>query len=116
MKLKLGMSFMLLVMFSLVGTAQVKTESFKVYGNCGMCESRIEKAANAVEGVSAADWNKETKMLAITVDTTKVEVHTVMMAVAKVGHDTEEYKAEDAVYAKLHACCKYDRESIPENQ
>ena len=35
------------------------TEKFKVAGNCGMCEARIEKAAESVEGVSAADWNKE---------------------------------------------------------
>ena len=41
----------------------LKTEKFKVYGNCGMCESRIEKAAKTVDGVTAADWNKETKIL-----------------------------------------------------
>ena len=23
-----------------------KTETFKVYGNCGMCESKIEKSGN----------------------------------------------------------------------
>lgn len=28
-----------------------KTEKFKVYGNCGMCESRIEKAAKSVTGI-----------------------------------------------------------------
>ena len=33
--------------------AQTKTDSFKVYGNCGMCQKRIEKAVK-LEGVSAA--------------------------------------------------------------
>jgi len=28
-----------------------------------MCEKRIEKAALGVDGVSIADWNKETKQL-----------------------------------------------------
>ena len=28
-----------------------KTEKFKVFGNCGMCEKTIEKAAKNVDGV-----------------------------------------------------------------
>ena len=31
--------------------AQSKTEKLKVYGNCGMCENRIETAAKSVDGV-----------------------------------------------------------------
>jgi len=35
-----------------------------------------------------------------------------MQAVALVGHDTDLFKAEDSVYEKLPACCKYrDSES-----
>ncbi|MFA5818076.1 MAG: hypothetical protein WC854_02210 [Bacteroidales bacterium] len=33
-------------------SAQQKTESFKVWGNCGMCKNRIEKAAKT-EGEQA---------------------------------------------------------------
>ncbi len=86
-----------------------KTEKIKVYGNCGMCETRIEKAANAVEGVSKADWNKETKMMEVTFDEAKTDIHKVHMAVAKVGHDTDMHKAKDEVYNDLPSCCKYDR-------
>ena len=86
-----------------------KTEKFKVYGNCGMCENRIEKAVNAVDGVSKADWNKDTKMLEVTFDDTKTDIHKVHMAVAAVGHDTDMHKAPDEVYSKLPSCCKYDR-------
>ncbi len=88
---------------------QVKTEKFKVYGNCGMCKSRIEKAAKSVDGVTAADWNKETKMIEVTLDTTKTDVHKVHMAIAKAGHDTEMHKAKDADYNALPECCQYDR-------
>ena len=35
--------------------------SFKVYGNCGMCEETIEEAALSVSGVKSAKWNKKTK-------------------------------------------------------
>ncbi len=95
--------------------AQSKTESFLVNGNCGMCEKRIEKAALAVDGVSKADWNKETKNLEIVYDTSKTNTDKVEVAVAKVGHDTKNHKAKDEVYDKLPACCKYDREA-PEFQ
>lgn len=102
----------LLVLF-LMGTtmvfAQSKTEKFKVYGNCGMCENRIEKAAMEVSGVSSADWDQETKMLEVKFDSTKTDVHKIHMAIAKAGHDTDMHKAKDEVYNNLPGCCKYDR-------
>lgn len=86
-----------------------KTEKFKVYGNCGTCEERIETAAKSVDGVTKADWNQETKMMEVTFDDSKTDVHKVHMAIAKVGHDTEMHKATDEAYNKLPGCCKYDR-------
>lgn len=88
-----------------------KTEKIEVKGNCGMCESRIEKAVKAVDGVSKADWNKETKKLEVTFDDTKTDLDKIEVAVAKVGHDTPHHKAADDVYEKLPACCHYDREA-----
>lgn len=86
-----------------------KTEKIKVYGNCGMCESRIEKAVKAVDGVSGADWNKETKMLDVTFDDAKVKIDDIHKVVAKVGHDTDKVKADDKVYEALPGCCLYRR-------
>ncbi len=87
-----------------------KTEEFKVYGNCGMCEARIEKAAKSVDGVTTADWDKETKMIEVTYDPAKVNLLDIQKAIAKVGHDTEKVKAEDKVYNDLPGCCHYERE------
>jgi Cu(I)/Ag(I) efflux system membrane fusion protein len=84
----------------------------KVYGNCGMCESRIEKAAGALEGVITADWDQDTKMMHLEFDSEKVSVDQVELAIAAVGHDTENHRAPDAVYEDLPGCCLYDR---PEN-
>ena len=104
-----------LVALFMMGTASVfaanKTEKIEVKGNCGMCEKRIEKAASAVEGVSKADWNKETKKLEVTFDDTKTTTDKIEMAVAAVGHDTPHHKASTAVYDELPGCCKYDRTS-----
>lgn len=110
MKAKAIFSTLVIAMMGITTVfGQVKTEKFKVYGNCGMCETRIEKAANSVEGATAADWDKETKMIEVKLDESKTDVHKVHMAIAKVGHDTEMHKAKDEVYKELPGCCKYDR-------
>ncbi len=88
--------------------ASTKTETIKVSGNCGMCKDRIEAAAK-VDGVSKADWNKDTKLLTLVYNPAKVKSDDVQKKVAAVGHDTEKYKADDKVYAKLPGCCKYER-------
>ena len=86
-------------------------EKFEVAGNCGMCKTRIEKAAKSVDGVSAAEWDKETKMIEVSYNSDKVDIHKVHMAIAKAGHDTKMHKASDEVYEKLPGCCKYERMS-----
>jgi len=104
----LGLITMFLMTTAVVFAGE-KTEKFKVYGNCGMCEKRIEKAANSVDGVSASDWDKESKMINVTFDDSETKVNAVHKAIAKVGHDTKKYKAKDEVYSELPGCCKYDR-------
>lgn len=99
------------MLFGITGllAQSVKTEKFAVKGNCGMCESRIEKAAKAIDGVSSADWNQETKEISVSFDSEKTDVVKIQKAIAKVGHDTDKYKAEDKVYDALPGCCQYDR-------
>lgn len=109
MKTKI-LSLVVLFMFGAMSVfAGKKTEKIEVKGNCGMCETRIEKAAKTVEGVSKADWDKETKMLAVTFDDSKTDLDKIETAIAKVGHDTPLHKANDEVYSKLPGCCLYDR-------
>ena len=88
-----------------------KTEKFKVAGNCGMCEARIEKAAKSVDGVTAADWNRESKMIEVSFDDAVTDSKKIQEAIAGVGHDTELVRADDATYDKLPGCCKYERMS-----
>jgi copper chaperone CopZ len=102
-----------LVALFLLGAVSVfagnKTEKIEVKGNCEMCETRIEKAVKEVDGVSKADWNKDTKILEVAFDDTKTTTDKIEIAVAKVGHDTPKHKATDEVYKKLPSCCHYDR-------
>lgn len=107
-KINLLLSFMLFI--GIAASAQnSKTEEFKVYGNCGMCKTRIEKAAKAVDGVSTAEWDKTTKMAKVSFDADKTNVLEIQKAIVKVGHDTDNYRADDQVYEKLPGCCLYDR-------
>ncbi len=111
--LKMKTKMLSLASMFLLGTmtlfAQGKTEKFEVKGNCGMCETRIEKAAMSVEGVKTADWDQETKMIEVAFDDSKTDVQKVHKAIAKAGHDTKLHKAKDEVYNNLPGCCKYDR-------
>lgn len=84
-------------------------ESFKVSGKCGMCETRIEKAALSVRGVESAEWDKESGKLDVIYDSKKADSDKIQKAIAKAGHDTELYTANDKVYEKLPECCKYER-------
>ena len=106
--LNLTIGLLLIASFSVFGQ-DIKTEKINVYGNCGMCKDRIEKATKSVEGVTNANWNKETKILEVSFDASKVKVDDIHKAVAKVGHDTDKEKANDEAYKNLPGCCHYER-------
>ena len=81
---------------------------FKVYGACGMCKARIEKAA-MIDGVKTAEWSQKTSMLTITYESNKVDLDDIHKSIAEAGHDTEKVRAKDETYKSLHACCHYER-------
>jgi mercuric ion binding protein len=88
--------------------ASTKTETIKVWGNCNTCKAHIEKAAKT-DGVSKAKWDKDLKMLTLVYDPSKVKSEDIQKKIAAVGYDTEKFKGDDKAYAKLDACCQYDR-------
>lgn len=103
----------LMAVFFISGTPKlfaqsVKTETFKVYGNCNMCKKRIEKAATGA-GVTKTTWDVNTKIMTITYDSAKTSSDAIQKRIAAVGHDTEKQKAAGDVYNKLPGCCKYER-------
>lgn len=83
--------------------------TFEVNGNCEQCQKRIQKAAFSVAGVKSATWNVETHEMAVIINEEKCSLLDVKKAIANVGHDTDEIKANDEVYEKLHSCCLYER-------
>lgn len=99
------------VLLSATINAQVKnakTEQVKIFGNCGMCKSKIEKAGS-VKKVAIVKWDSETKVATITYNASKTNVDEVLKRIAAVGYDSEKFQAPDEVYNNLHGCCQYDR-------
>ncbi|MBL1279341.1 MAG: heavy-metal-associated domain-containing protein [Fluviicola sp.] len=89
--------------------ASYKLASFGVRGNCGMCKATIEKAANAVDGVRSAVWNKDAKQVIVSYDPAKTSLDKIHAAIANSGYDTEKVTASKKAYNGLAGCCQYDR-------
>jgi len=112
--MKLKNSFFITVASFTILTASCSSEenkaeaSFKVYGNCGMCEETIEGSLDQ-KGIYIADWNRDTKMIDVSYDSEKYSLEDLHKLIASVGYDTELERADDEVYEDLHSCCQYER-------
>jgi mercuric ion binding protein len=109
MKTKYLMLSILFACISLISFAQSKTDTIKVWGNCEMCKSKIEKAAMAA-GAESAEWSENTKQLIVSYDASKTSDSGIQKKIAAVGYDTQDVKAVDAAYKKLDKCCQYKRQ------
>ncbi len=87
-----------------------KTISVKIFGNCGMCETTIEKAGN-IKKIVKVDWNKDTKMATLIYDSTKTNQDEILKRIALAGYDSNHFLAPDDVYNNLAGCCQYEREN-----
>ncbi|TDY11388.1 copper chaperone CopZ [Meridianimaribacter flavus] len=86
--------------------------SFGVRGNCGMCKTTIEKAANSVEGVASANWDVDKKKIDVSFDDTKTDAMAIHNAIAASGYDTEKVAGNEEAYKNLPGCCQYDHEMM----
>jgi copper chaperone CopZ len=92
----------------------VKTETVKIYGNCGGCEKTIEKAGN-VKKEAMVDWDKDTKLATITYNEKKTNRDEILKRIALAGYDSDSYLAPEKAYEKLAKCCQYDRTAMSES-
>jgi periplasmic mercuric ion binding protein len=107
----------ILILMLLIGFSTLAQEkknknakyNIEVNGNCEMCKKRIEKAAFSVKGVKSAEWHIDDHVLHLIINEEKCSLFEVEKAIAKVGHDTDNVRATDEDYAKLHGCCIYER-------
>jgi len=93
-------------------TSANQSNTFKVYGNCGMCEKTIEGSLINTDGIAKADWDKKTKLMVVEFDSTKINLNTIKSKISEVGYDMDNVTAEDSVYSELPMCCQYDRPGL----
>ena len=110
MKILMVISVLLSITACNAQIKNAKTESVKIFGNCGMCETTIETAGNKKK-VAEVDWNKNTKMATVTYDSTKTNQDEILKRIALSGYDSEKFLAPNDVYAKLPECCQYERKA-----
>ena len=105
------LAFMFL--FALSTQAQTKSQiindTIYVYANCEQCVERIEGALKPAQGVVSARMDVSVGKLFVSYDVTKTNNDALQLLVAKIGHDTKKYRADDKTYKALPACCKYER-------
>jgi len=82
----------------------------KVLGLCGMCKDRIERAAYSVRGVRSASWDQQKNMLKVNYRANRTRQEEIERAIAKAGHDTENFITDEETYKNMHHCCKYPRD------
>ena len=89
----------------------IKTETFKVWGNCNTCKKNIENSLD-VKGVKSANWDKATHLLTVVFKEKKISIDQIHKYIAKAGYDTEKEKADDKAYQALPDCCRYERRKL----
>lgn len=99
--------FLMIISFMSCKNNQVKTE-VHVWGNCDIAKFKIDSAAK-LKGVSYASWNKESRLLSLTFDSTEVSLDNILKSVAMAGFDNERYMADDYAYQQLPDSCQYER-------
>jgi copper chaperone CopZ len=110
--LKKTMMTIVLLLSITVSNAQIKNANteIKIFGNCGMCETKIEKAGN-LKNIAKVDWNLDSKMATLTYDTKQTSQDEILKRIALAGYDSEKFLAPDKAYSSLPGCCQYDREA-----
>ncbi len=94
--------------------ASDNTVTFAVAGVCGMCKTRIEKAAEG-RGLEKAQWDASTQLLTLTFIPERFDVEKAKQRILAAGHDVEDRTADQIAYKNLPACCHYHDENNPHN-
>ncbi|MGK2862198.1 MAG: DUF3347 domain-containing protein [Chitinophagaceae bacterium] len=104
-----GLTWLSAILLNAQGN-NASTETVKVFGNCAMCKTNIEKAGTK-KGIYKTAWDANTQMATITYNSSKATPDDVLKSIALSGYDNDTYLAPDEAYNKLEECCKYKREN-----
>ena len=101
----------IVLLFNTSSFAQIKnskTETVKIWGNCIICQKKID-SAGYTKKISTVKWNIDSKMAILVYDSTKTNKSQILTRIANAGYDSENHIAPTAVYNNLMECCQYVR-------
>ncbi|OSZ78154.1 hypothetical protein CAP35_07780 [Chitinophagaceae bacterium IBVUCB1] len=110
-----GTLVMLMVFLSTTSLkAQSKVETIKIVASiycdhckqCGSCGSRLENAVYSLKGIKRVDVDEKAKTVNVVYNPKKVTPQQIRRAIAQVGFDADDVKADPTAYTKLDECCK----------
>ncbi len=73
---------------------------------CEQCKERIEKALAFEKGIISSNLDLETKIVTVSFKTSKTSPETIRKAIAAVGYDADDVRADVEAYEALPGCCK----------
>jgi mercuric ion binding protein len=73
---------------------------------CKSCGSRLEKAVYTQKGIKRVDIDETSKTVSVIYSTDKTSPEKIRQAIALVGFDADDVKADPKAYEKLDDCCK----------
>jgi cation transport ATPase len=109
--MKATISIYLFILLIITGSVSAQdsnkiTVIIQTSAQCEQCKTRIEKALAFERGVVNSNLDLETKAVTIEYKKGKTTLDALRKAIAAVGYDADEVKADEKAYAALPGCCK----------
>jgi len=111
-----GMKKILLLVIAIVGVATITSAQVKKAVQtvtiktptvqCESCKKRIEEYLKREDGVQKAVVDYKNHVTKVTFVSDRTNVENIKAAIATVGYDADDVKADEAGYKKLPKCCQ----------
>jgi periplasmic mercuric ion binding protein len=94
-------------------TVKNNVVKIKTSGECEMCKKTIESNVGKMSGVKKATLDIESKILTVEYNSKKTSPDKIRKAIADLGYDADDVKANNRMQKQLPACCKPGADSMP---
>ena len=106
------MKKLMIILFSVLTVnawAQKETVEILTSASCvGICcKDRIEQEMQFTRGVTAVDFNIESKILTVTFKTKKTDADKLRKVISLIGYNADDVKANKKAHDKLPSCCQH---------
>jgi mercuric ion binding protein len=113
--------FLIIVLFGLKGASFGQTKAQQTIKismptvQCEMCKNRIESTLKRYDGVMFVAVNVKKKETVVKYLADRITNEDIKAAIATLGYDADEIKAEPDGYKRLPTCCKKAEDGGPKS-